>query len=437
MSETSTTVVPPARYRPSSKLCIPLQTGDGFASSLFLWAGFWMFALAVGLVGLLLVVLGHWVWGILLVLVSAFFLGAWADFPRAVWVSRPCDLELDAQGFRVVGGYHAGRGLDWDSLDAGASGLSRGTELGSELLFAATRDGRKVPLAEGEERDSFRAVLDAFRASAGLEPLPAYNWLDATEDESDAPAAAPAEKPAEAAAPPVELVRCAQCGAVARPYDTPSVACLYCGHDVPLPDALRQRLREFRSQTALGRRSQKLLDRAVSQPRAAQAMVLLGALALAMIATWVFDSVVIARAIVHHTLGPKLLLCGIAAPLLVAIALGTLASVVSARRVAVRAVSVDFAAIAPSEAGKPCGCRVCGAPLPEHQGMVVRCAYCSSPNVVATARPRHPGQLRDQVHSLTDTLEAQSAEQVSRYIFVTVIGAPALWGAIAALRVLL
>lgn len=427
MSTTSTTASRPTHYRPTSKLTLPLQTGNGFAMSLFMWACFWMLTLAVGLVGLLLAVLGHWVWGALMMLASAFFLGAFASFPRDVWVARPCDLELDARGFRVVGGYHAGRALDWDSLDASASGLARGAAVGAEVLFAATRDGRKLPLAEGDEHDSFRAVLDAFRASAGLEPL---------EAPANTPARAPAEEPAGAAAPRVELVRCQRCGAVARPYDAPSVTCLYCSHDVRLPEALRQRLREFRSQTALGKRSQKLLERALAQPRASTAMALLGALALAMIATWLFDSVVVARALVHHTLDPKLFVCALAAPLLVATALSMLASLVAARRVAVRAISVDFAAIAPAETGKPCGCRVCGAPLPEQTGLVVRCAYCSSPNVVATARPRQPRKLLDQVNSLTDTLEAQSAEQVSRYIFAAVVGIPALWGAIAALRVL-
>jgi DNA-directed RNA polymerase subunit RPC12/RpoP len=387
--------------------------------SLFLWAGFWMLALAVVLVGLLLAILGHWVWGLLLALVGAFFLGAWASFPRTVWVSRPCDLELDAHGFRVVGGYHAGQALDWESLDARGSGLADGAAIGTEVLFAATRDGRKLPLAEGDERESFHAILDAFRASAGLEPLDT-----------------PAHDARLGAAARVELVHCQQCGAVARPYDAPSVACLYCNHEVPLPEPLRQRLRDFRSQEALSRRSQKLLQRALSQPHASQATALLGVLALTIIATWLFDSFVVARALVRHTLDAKLFLSALAAPLLVTLALCSLASVVAARRVAVRAVSVDFAAVAPPGPDKPCGCRVCGAPLPEQESMVVRCAYCSSPNIVATARPRKPRPLRDQVSSLTDTLEAQSAELWARYIFVAIVGVPALWGAVAALRAL-
>lgn len=395
--------------------------------SLFLWAGFWMLALAVVLVGLLLAILGHWAWGLLLALIGAFFLGAWASFPRTVWISRPCDLELDPQGFRVVGGYHAGRALDWDSLDARSSGLVSGAAIGTEVLFAATRDGRKLPLAEGDERDSFHAILDAFRASAGLEPL---------EAPLTAPPLDPDKERAETPDLRVELVHCQQCGAVARPYDAPSVACLYCSHDVTLPETLRARLRDFRSHEALSRRSQKLLQRALSQPRASQATALLGALTLVIIATWLFDSFVVARGLVRHTLDAKLFVCALAAPLLATLALCSLASVVAARRVAVRAVSVDFAAVAPPEPGKPCGCRVCGAPLPDQESMVIRCAYCSSPNVVATARPRKPRRLRHQVSSLTDTLEAQSAELWARYIFVAVVGAPALWGAVAALRVL-
>lgn len=422
-----TTARTPTRYRPSSTVCIPLQTGNGFAMSLFMWAGFWMLALAVLLLGVLLLLLGHWIAGPLLALTGAFFLGVFASFPRDVWVARPSDLELDARGFRVVGGYHAGRTLDWESLDAAASGVIDGRAAGAEVLFAATRDGRKVELAEGDEHESFRAVLDAFRASAGLEPLAAPSRSER---------AVEPDEPARVVTPRVELVRCAQCGAVARPYDAPSVTCLYCNGVVSLPEVLRQRLREARSHEALSRRSQKLLERALSQPRAPQAMALLGALALGTVLTWVFDSIVVARAIVRHTLDPKLVLCAIAAPLLVALALCLVASVVAARRVAVRAISIDFAAVAAPAADKPCSCRVCGAPLPEQQGLVVRCAYCSSPNVVASARPRKPGKLRERVDDLTETLEAQSAEQWARYIFLTIFGAPALWAAAATLRLL-
>jgi hypothetical protein len=393
--------------------------------SLFMWAGFWMLALAVLLLGVLLLVLGHWIVGPLLALTGAFFLGAFASFPRDVWVARPSDLELDATGFRVVGGYHAGRALDWESLDAAASGVTGGRAVGSEVLFATTRDGRKVELAEGDEHESFRAVLDAFRASAGLEPLVA--------PARSKPAHDPDEKQ-RVATPRVELVRCAHCGAVARPYDAPSVNCLYCDQVVSLPQALRERLREARSHKALSRRSQKLLERALSQPRAPQAMALLGVLGLGTVLTWVFDGVVVARAIVRHTLDPQLVLYAIAAPLLAALALCLLASVVAARRVAVRAISIDFAAVAPPAPDKPCSCRVCGAPLPEQEGLVVRCAYCSSPNVVASARPRKPVRLREQVTDLTETLDAQSAEQWARYIFLLLFGAPALWAAAAALR---
>lgn len=408
-------------YRPSSRLCLPLQTGNGFAMSLVMFA-FWMLALTLLLVGLLLLVLGHWILGPVLALTAAFFLGAFASFPRAVWVSRPCDLVLDAHGFRVAGGHRHGRALDWESLDASASGVTSGPAVGSEILFAATRDGKKLPLAEGDEHESFAAVLDAFRASAGLEPLEA---AAVAEPASDGDAAAPA--------PRVELVRCPQCGAVARPYDTPQVQCSYCGHSVQLPETLRTRLREFGSQTALGLRGKKLLERALSQPRAPLAMALLGTLALAMLATWLFDWAVLARAIVRRALDFQLVLWALAAPLLVTLALCLLAAVVAARRVAVRAISVDFAAMAPPEPGKPCGCRVCGAPLPEHEALVVRCAYCSSPNIIATARPRRP-HLRSQVHSLSETLEAQSAEQWARYIFLALFGAPALWAAAVALR---
>ncbi|HVJ14984.1 MAG TPA: hypothetical protein VM686_06070, partial [Polyangiaceae bacterium] len=100
--------MPTSRYRPSTTLRIPLQTGDGFAMSLFMWSAFWMPAAAASVAGLALLVFGHWIIGPLLALVGAFFVGAFWSFPREVLVAQPSDLELTPDGFRVIGGFHAG-----------------------------------------------------------------------------------------------------------------------------------------------------------------------------------------------------------------------------------------------------------------------------------------------------------------------------------------
>jgi hypothetical protein len=73
-----------ALWRPTTRLTIPLQTGAGFAMSLFMWGAFWMPAAALAATGLLLLVLGHWLLGPTLALVGAFFMGAWWSFPRDV-----------------------------------------------------------------------------------------------------------------------------------------------------------------------------------------------------------------------------------------------------------------------------------------------------------------------------------------------------------------
>ncbi len=215
-------------------------------------------------------------------------------------MARPCDVELDQQGFRVIGGSHAGVHLTWDELDVSASGVRDGAALAADELVAATRDGKLVPVAEGEELDSSVFTLALLRGSLSL----------------------------------------------------------------------------------------------------------------------------------------LLTLYALAAPLLLTILLALVASLVVSRRVAVRAVALDFAAVAPTEPGKPCACRVCGAPLPQLDAPVLRCAYCSSSNILSSARPRAPSHVQDQAKSLEDTLEAQRSEQLVRVIFLTLAGLPALWGAWAALRFL-
>lgn len=418
-----------ALWRPTTRLTIPLQTGAGFAMSLFMWGAFWMVAAALAATGVLLLVLGHWLLGPALALVGAFLMGAWWSFPRDVWVARPCDLELDAEGFRVVGGYHAGVRLSWTELDAEACGVRDGVAVPSQVLFAATRDGKKLPVAEGDEYASFAAVLDAWRASAGLAPL----------DREQEPKRAKKRrsKSAEAASPKpvsVKLVRCERCGAAACPRDAAETPCLYCSQPVSMPEDLRRRLREAASHAVLKSKSLAVLERLLAQPRAPLTLALLGGLGIAMLGSWLLAGLVFVRSLLRGEVDVLLVLGCLAAPLLFTLMLSTLASVVAVRRVAVRALAVEFAAIAPAEAGKPCGCRVCGAPLPELEQPVRRCAYCSSFNVVSSARPRAPSHVRDQLRSLEETLSAQSAELLVRWIFVALVGLPALWGAVGVLR---
>jgi hypothetical protein len=428
----------PRRFRPSATLRIPLQTGDGFAMSLFLWSAFWMLALAACVAGLVLLAFGHWIVGPLLALVGAFFVGAFWSFPRDVWVARPCDLELTPDGFRVLGGFRAGAGMRWDQLDAAASGLRLGKALLAMELVAVTRSGELVPLAEGEEHESFVAALDAFRASEGLEPVPprfSSGHDQAVRLRGDSSRSVQQEQPSRDRGQPVvvEIIRCKRCGAAACPIDAPHTICRYCDHPVPMLRSVRRRLREASSRAALQERNRRALQRLLKQPSAPITLALMDALAVFMVACWLLCAAVVGRAVNRSMLDFELALSAIAAPLLLAVVLSIMASVVSSRRAAVRAVAVDFAAIAPAEAGKPHGCRVCGAPLPELDQPVVRCAYCESSNVLSCARPRAPAGVKDRAHEVEETLAHQQSEQIVRFIFLVVVGAPALYGAAVAL----
>lgn len=428
-------VLPPAsrRWRPERPLRLPLLTGNGFSMSLFMLGAFFTPVVALAATGVLLLCLGHWLLGPLLTLVGAFFIGAFWSFPREAWVARPSDVVLDERGFRIVGGYRDGVSLRWDELDAKAARIRDGSAVLTRELVAAKKDGALVPVAEGDETGAFEALLEIWRAADGLPP-------DAARDDAKPNAKRKRQRKARDAAAPepvtVELVTCGRCGAPARPEDAPSTPCLYCGDAVPMRETLRQRVRELAAHVVLEARSQRLLQQLLAQPTAWFTMVPLAVVAAAMLGAWLFGAGVFTLSLLRSTTTLQLVFCALVAPFLLTVLLGLLSSIVVSRRVAVRAVALDFAAVSPPQPGKPCGCRVCGAPLPQTETALAHCAYCGSTNVLASARPRVPTGVKDQAKSLEDTLEGQRAEQWARLIFLVLGGLPALWGAWATLRVL-
>jgi hypothetical protein len=407
--------------------------------SLFMWSAFWMPALATSIAGVALLFFGHWVVGPLLTLLGGFLVGAFWSFPRDVWVARPCDLELSSEGFRVLGGYRAGATMSWDTLDAAASGLRQGESLLSSELVAVARSGELMPLAEGEEHDAFVAALDAFRASDGLPPVPPrlarghYEALQLRDskarDQRDKRRPRKGEEPKDAPRVVVDILHCKNCGAPACPVDAPHATCRYCQGEVRMPDPLRHRVREMMKSAALRERSKRALERLLRQSSAPITMALLGALTVLMLASWLLGAASVVLSVPRGSLGLRLVLTSLAAPLSCAVALSILASVVASRRVAVSAVAVDFAAVAPERPEDPFGCRVCGAPLPEREEPVVRCAYCASESVLRSARPRAPSRVKEQADRLEESLSSQRTEQQVRQIFFALVGLPALFGA--------
>jgi hypothetical protein len=424
-------------WRPERPLRLPLLTGNGFSMSLFMLGAFFTPVVALAATGLLLLCLGHWVLGPLLSLVGAFFIGAFWSFPREAWVARPSDVVLDDAGFRIEGGSRDGVALRWDELDAKASRIRDGASVLLRELVAAKQDGTLVPVAEGDEAGAFEALLDVWRAADGLPPSSTHQQAKA---KRKGKAMRRGKHAAQDEALPepvtVEIVTCGNCGAAARPDDAPTTPCLYCETAVPMRETLRQRVREFSTHLVLKAQSQRLLQQLLDQPRASFTMAPLAVLAAAMFGAWLFGAGVFTFSLLRGATTLQLVFCALVAPLLLTVLLGLLSSVVVSRRVAVRAVALDFAAVAPPQPGKPCGCRVCGAPLPSTETALARCAYCNSTNVLASARPRVPTGVKDHAKSLEDTLEGQRAEQWVRLIFLVIAGVPALWGASAALRVL-
>jgi len=337
---------------------------------------------------------------------------------RRAWRTRPSDVLFDADGFRLEGGLHHGLRLAWSEIASDhtrvetvrearftlagfvfgllSAWLSSGEKLGltEELpirrLHLGTHDGRAFVLAEAEHLAE-QASLDALigTVQARLDPDPS----------GAAPEAAP------------EVLTCGSCGAPVTPADRATIACRFCAHPNPVPQAVRQRLQEHRrveqSRQATARAVQQLLD----QPGARYASgVLLVATALSGI-PWLLAVVVLSLLGFTAAGGFEigwLLACGA----LAALATFLLARIALANRRALHLVALGFGArtLPPDQGGY--ACRRCGGPLPvASSGIVARCAYCDADNVLGLDLGGKVAAAQHQRTHLEEALRQRSRER--------------------------
>ncbi len=387
---------------------LPLQVGlASLAQSVRFAALIWLGPLlllvatappAGGIVGLLWMMFV----GLAGVVMLAFAIDAASNAAR----DRPSDLLLDSSGIVVEGDARQRQRLVWNELDAASTEVVEGeartairwlvlswvtlrrvTWLNGRArapvyqLIVQRRGGKPVTLAEGEgddERRSLEALRDSIRAVS-----------------------APDRQPADPAPLPQEILLCPGCGAPQVPVDRERFACPYCGHDVPVPEPLRERQRA--AAEARDDSTERQVRKLVDQPgaRSANALLKWGRRVL----LWTQPAAIVFLVVLayHQTeglarsVGP--LTVTRVAPgddpvffydiallvLAIAVAFGVVWSSLGAflaNRRALRVLAESFGAVPPAKPGAPSACRRCGAPLPASDGLLARCVYCDAANVL-------------------------------------------------------
>ena len=390
------------------RLRLPLQTG---ATALF-YVQLGVFGLAVfaAVVPLFAYTapLGILTIGVVLVAVIALAIGISSLVYG--WRERPSDIVLDDAGFEIAGGPARGRWA-WQDVARGAVKLERATGrftrlvLGERVLATVTVQersgalgGETVDALVAGERASFEAVADVIdRWPRPGEPRPV-----------------PAPDPA------VVLLRCAGCGAPLVPAADDAVDCPACGRSNPVPEPVREALRDAAELDRERRDAARELPELVHQPPA-RAVSVLGALAaVAIIAAVPVCSTAMLLRIVDHPALFHAAALAIPALALAWLALSFLAAGACANRAALRAVVLGLRARAPARPGAPPCCRVCNAGLRQTPSLLVRCEYCGADNVLLVDLASDLGEARLAGVDLLDVLEHRRAARLRRYFVLGV-----------------
>jgi TPR repeat protein len=323
---------------------------------------------------------------------------AWMSLRRA-WKARPSDLVIDRDGFAIRGGALDARRFAWTALtgdgcrlDAPAAKPEPGSVLELHRLVAPTGGG-EVVLAIAERPDEVASLEEVARTLRGAHALAA--------GQAAAPAVAgPLDAPA-------AILACPTCAAPAAPADVSSVTCPFCSADVPVPDALRERVRVALD---IADRPDAEIAALLDQPSARTVGGSFVAGSVLVMLAWPVALGVFWWNLRQHaaTFSTTALLL-----LFVAAVTGGVYALLRSRlvdRIALRLVLLDFGADAPAREGEPYRCRQCAAPLPARPGHAfVRCAYCKADNVLGVALHREHAAVTEQRESLAAALARRAA----------------------------
>ncbi len=324
---------------------------------------------------------------------------------------RPADVVLDREGLRILGGSRDGLSLGWDALDASASTIendvvkdAEGAPLRGVQLWLQRVDGARLLFGEvyqSGDRAPLYVLLDELRGAQGLPPLPPPSR---SVEAVPLPSRAPVDD--------TELLRCARCGAAATPADAARVTCDRCDGPVPVPEALRARLRGHLEDRRRESEADAAWARLAAQPDAARAnrrLLGLGVVQLGLPVLGGLASHALLRA------GPG----GVGATIAIYFVVLGLGLALTARfervvadRVALRSGLSELAARRGADGdARPC-CRSCGAVLPlDRPGQLVRCPYCETDSLLVEDLRSFDGHRRDvTLQSILDARTAQAEE---------------------------
>lgn len=312
---------------------------------------------------------------------------------RLVLRTRAADVFFDDDGLAIDGGRMHGTAIRWTECREIREEAFDRDEIARTRAVVVRTDGSTVTLAEAAEETelaSLRALVESVRAR--LQP-------DAIPD-------VPVEEPP-------DLLRCPACAAPTSPVDAAETTCAFCAAAVPIPAALRDKLRATEEVLGTSKVSAPLLAKLLAQPSAHRAMVLSIIAGLPIAAMWLLAvgfGFVLYR---HHGLLARNVLLLSATAMVTIVAVYLLLRFWFVNRKALAVIALHFGAFPPAKPGAPWTCRGCSAPLPAaRSGLLARCPYCGADNVQGIdLRPRAAGARRERV-----TLEAtfKSREQERR-----------------------
>ena len=221
-------------------------------------------------------------------------------------------------------------------------------------------------------------------------------------------------------------ILCVRCGGRADPDDDGGVHCPFCGTSDRLPADELGRALELERRVAAAARATAQLDglqaalaRIFEDSRAFWRVQSTWLAALAFVAAFTIHGVATAhdRVPIAQALAGPAWIGGISVSFAVALAAGR-----AHYRRRVRAV---LHARTPRGPGKPAGCRACGADLPDGPGPFLRCAFCSTHNLVtrdiAADRARilrdHEVASRERAHRVVGEV---SAIRMTRVVVIAI-----------------
>ncbi len=231
----------------------------------------------------------------------------------------------------------------------------------------------------------------------------------------------------QAPAIPAQILSCNSCGGPAVPDDAPSVMCVYCRAQIPMPQQLRQQAAGSKAMAQSRTTTTQMIAKLRDQPRAAHANFWLLIFSLFMYGAWPIGWGIIAVRVLGDGFQAQDLIF-LMLPLAAVLGGFFMARGRLADRGALQLLTLGFGALAPRKEGEPSRCRRCQGPLPSAGiGGVTHCAYCSAENIVGMdLRPSLDPARTEQVNF--DAALKKRAKEKLLWTILSVVAAVTLIG---------